>query len=403
MINRSFYPQNHPDLGSDIDARGAFPDNAGMWIHHARQPQTAPPGAWGLVKGVARSFALSLQILPASVRWPVALAYLLARASDSVADAVAVNGQHAGQNDQRLLALDELQAALQTPGAVSSTHLPHVQSLLPHIPPVERRLLASLPTWLDALHALPEADQRLITEVCHPIFSGQRLDLQRFAVDEPPSSAVKALATTDELDDYTFRVAGCVGVFWTQVCEAHLPGWRRADLEPMQRASLAYGQALQLLNILRDTPQDLALGRCYWPQTELAAMGISAEKLAAAVSSQDLATLSCMRPLMAAQGQRIRVGLSLGLAYSSAIGPWRLRVASALPALIGLRTLQDIEQAHLHAWLQPVKVSRRFVRHLMWQCVWAGWTPSGLKNLGLRLGASEPHLHLAALDGKIPA
>jgi farnesyl-diphosphate farnesyltransferase len=387
----------------DIDAHGALPDNAGMSHHPAHRSPPVPAGAWGMVRDVARSFAISLQLLPAPVRWPVALAYLLARASDSVADAVVVDAPTECQNDRRLLALDELQEALHaaTLGVVSP-ELPHVQNLLPHIPLTERRLLATLPTWLDALHRLPVADQQLINGVCGHIFAGQRLDLQRFAMAGAGARTVQALTDLAELDDYTYQVAGCVGPFWTHICEAHLPDWRRADLDQMVRASLAYGQALQLLNILRDTPSDLALGRCYWPHTELSAMAINPDQLAAAVQSQDVSTLQHMQSLMTAQGQRIRVGLSLGLAYSSAIGPWRLRAASALPALIGLRTLQDIESAGLHAWLQPVKVARRFVRHLMWQCVWGGLTPSGLKQQGVRLGASEPHLHLADLDGTMP-
>jgi len=328
------------------------------------------------------------------------LAYLLARASDSVADAVIVDTQTEFQNDQRLLALNELQAALQAPDkGAPPLELNRVHALLPHMPMAERRLLASLPTWLDALHALPETDQQLIIGVCQPIFSGQRLDLQRFAFSGTQADAVQALPTPTELDDYTFKVAGCVGPFWTRICEAHLPGWRQAEMSQMERASLAYGQALQLLNILRDTPQDLLLGRCYWPQTELSARGISPAQLAAAVRSHDVPTLQHIWPLMAAQGQRIRVGLSLGLAYSMAIGPWRLRAASALPALIGLRTLQDIEVAGHGAWLQPVKVPRRFVRHLMWQWVWGGLTPAGLRQQGLRWGASEPHLQLTSLDG----
>jgi farnesyl-diphosphate farnesyltransferase len=264
---------------------------------------------------------------------------------------------------------------------------------------VERRLLVTLPTWLDALHRLPMADRQLIGAVCDHIFAGQRLDLQRFAVAHAGVGTVQSLANLEELEDYTYKVAGCVGPFWTHICEAHLPGWRRADLDQMLSASLAYGQALQLLNILRDTSEDLMLGRCYWPRTDLDQLEIDPQQWATTVRSKDVATLQRLRPLMVAQGQRIRVGLSLGLAYSASIGPWRLRAATALPALIGLRTLQDIEVAGAQAWLQPVKVRRRVVHHLMWQCVWTGLTPSSIKRLGLQLGASEDHLNLPALDG----
>jgi farnesyl-diphosphate farnesyltransferase len=404
LINRSFYPQIQAIHACAIDAHGALPDNAGMSPHPMHRSAHSPPGAWDLVKDVARSFALSLKLLPAQVRWPVALAYLLARASDSVADAVQTGNHARGHNDARLSALDELQQGLHR--AVlghSPTPLPHVQALLPHIPLAERKLLATMPTWLEALGGLPPADQQLIGVVCDHIIQGQRLDLQRFEIPEAGLHAVHALDTDAELEDYTFQVAGCVGAFWSHICEAHLSGWRNAELAPMVSASVAYGQALQRLNILRDTAQDLALGRCYWPLSDLSTLGLSPAQLALAVQTQDLGTLERVRPLIAAQSQRIRMGLSLGLAYSAAIGPWRLRVASALPALIGLRTLKDIEAAGPQAWLHPVKVPRRFVRHVLWRALWAGMSPSGLKHLGQQLGASVAHLNLDALDGTMSA
>ena len=41
-----------------------------------------------LLRGVSRSFYLSLRILPAALREPIGLAYLLARAADTVADKI---------------------------------------------------------------------------------------------------------------------------------------------------------------------------------------------------------------------------------------------------------------------------------------------------------------------------
>jgi farnesyl-diphosphate farnesyltransferase len=46
-----------------------------------------------LLRGVSRSFYLSLRVLPEELRPQVSLAYLLARASDTVADTKAVARQ----------------------------------------------------------------------------------------------------------------------------------------------------------------------------------------------------------------------------------------------------------------------------------------------------------------------
>src|SRR5258706_6701884 len=51
---------------------------------------TPAPQLDSLLKQVARTFYLTLRILPRPVRWRVGLAYLLARATDTVADTSAV-------------------------------------------------------------------------------------------------------------------------------------------------------------------------------------------------------------------------------------------------------------------------------------------------------------------------
>ena len=48
---------------------------------------TAPrPEMSALLRGVSRSFYVSIRLLPAQLRQPVSVAYLLARATDTVAD-----------------------------------------------------------------------------------------------------------------------------------------------------------------------------------------------------------------------------------------------------------------------------------------------------------------------------
>ena len=153
------------------------------------------------------------------------------------------------------------------------------------------------------------------------------------------------MRTTEELEHYTWQVAGCVGSFWSLVCEAHHPGWREAALDRMVDAGVKYGLGLQRLNLLRDTSEDLALGRCYWPDEQLASVGMDAQKLVCAVKDRDMLALIPMLPLMKTWIHQTRAELSLGIAYGNGITSWRLRAASALPALIGLQT--QIGRAHV--------------------------------------------------------
>ena len=122
------------------------------------------------------------------------------------------------------------------------------------------------------------------------IVGGQALDLERFGPANE-GGGVSALANESELDDYTFRVAGCVGVFWTKMSLAHLMRLSPEDEAIFMENGVRFGKALQMINILRDIPEDLRFGRCYIPQEALAEIGLEPSDLL------DDSNLATFRPL----------------------------------------------------------------------------------------------------------
>ena len=60
-----------------------------------------------------------------------------------------------------------------------------------------------------------------------------------------------------------------------------------------------------------------------------------------------------------------RAGLDAGLEYAIAINPARVRVATVLPAMIGVRTLSLLEESGLDALRTRVKVPRSEVRGMI--------------------------------------
>ena len=65
--------------------------------------------------------------------------------------------------------------------------------------------------------------------------------------------------------------------------------------------------------------------------------------------------------------ERAEQGMIAGLEYACAIQPWRVRLATALPALIGARTLALLRAAGARAFTEKVKVSRAEVRQIIFQ------------------------------------
>lgn len=284
-----------------------------------------------LLKDVSRSFYLSLRLLPRPMRRAAGLAYLLARTSDTLADSASAPAA------VRLDSLDQFSASI-TGGEAPDWSDEMVRGI---DDPAERQLLAATPALLENLGHLPVAEVDLIREVVGIIIGGQRLDLQRFghATGECP------LALPDEaaLDDYTWRVAGCVGAFWTRLGHLTLgPGFSKQAHETLVQQAIRYGKGLQLVNILRDLSADLAHGRCYLPVPD---------------PGDKTVLLAAHKQWL----QHARSHVAEGFAYAAALSSRRLRAASVLPAMIARDTLDMLESAGAAVLDRRIKVPRSTV------------------------------------------
>jgi farnesyl-diphosphate farnesyltransferase len=319
-----------------------------------------------LLKSVSRSFYLSLAVLPAAVRPAIGLAYLLARAADTIADTRLIDRR------QRITHLSALRAELDGPERGRLEAIVQAMRSVQHLG-AERALLERLPECLEAYRMLLADDRRQVRRVLDTIIEGMTEDLARFPGED--EGGLAALDTRAELDRYTYLVAGCVGEFWTEVHVAHRPRLRHWDLEKMTELGIRFGKALQLTNVLRDIPRDLRQGRCYLPRQDLALLGLEPKDLLVP------GTGPALRPLLV---DLLNVALDhyeAGWQYTFAIPKreTRMRLACAWPLLIGLRTLDLLAQAP--NWLDPatvLKVPRIRVYGMMAQSVATVWSTRAL-------------------------
>jgi farnesyl-diphosphate farnesyltransferase len=312
-----------------------------------------------LLRHVSRSFDLSIRLLPKGLQAPVAIGYLLARATDTVADTTTLPLNER----QVLLDLMTQSIAAQDPSAEESRELSRLTQAFSaqQTDPHERALMQALPQCLRLLHTLHPDDQASVRQVLGHITRGQHLDMARFG------PGLQALQTEAELSDYTWLVAGCVGEFWTELSGRHLPGYSLLPQAEMMRIGRQYGMGLQRLNIIRDAGADLAGGRCYWPVETLAQAGLTPAMLAQAAQTPNTDTLHALAPLFTQWLDHTQAQLADGMRYALALKPLRLRLASALPALIGARTVALLRQAGPAALNQRVKMPRHEVRALLWR------------------------------------
>jgi farnesyl-diphosphate farnesyltransferase len=276
--------------------------------------------------------------VPAGLRRPVAVGYLLARASDTIADAPGLSP------DERITALDDFASAVR-----GQASLPEIRSTA-GMTPDEQRLVQQLPHCIAALGNLAPADRDDVLVVLGHIVRGQRLDVERFG--NATADAPRSLADA-ELDEYTYLVAGCVGEFWTKLGFRHVHRFADLPADEMLELGRRYGMALQLINVLRDANRDLAIGRRYLPAGEAPHPWI----------------------------ERAQSGLECGMRYTGTLRNARVRIATALPALIGVRTL-----ALLRTQGPGAKVPRAQVRSLLWRILLTLGSNSTLQREFRRVG-----------------
>lgn len=315
-----------------------------------------------LLKRVSRSFYLTLAALPGGLRESMGLAYLFARAADTIADTDLI--ARAKRLELLLCFRAQFVEDRVDPAAVAAIQA----ELLPHQHESgERTLLEQLPACFEVLSSLPDGDQERIRGLMPTLTRGMELDLTFF-----PGDTVKdltALPGLASLDQYTYFVAGCVGEFWTAMTCAHRPALAGWDVEVMSEQGIRFGKGLQLTNVLKDVAKDLQRGRCYLPQPLLAECGLAPADLLRRES------IDRVRPVIRRLAAMAIDHLDVGWAYTMAIPcrEIRLRLACMWPILLAGETLaRVVTSPDLLDNAKSVKVSRGVVYRVMASTILTG-------------------------------
>ena len=285
----------------------------------------------------------------------MSLAYLFARAADTIADTDLID------RPQRLRFLNEYRAQFVL-DQVQWERLKDVQRALSPLQKdsAERVLLERLEDCFRMLQAFTADDRRRVRRLMMTLIRGMEMDLTCFLGDS--AKDLTALKTMEDLDQYTYFVAGCVGEFWTDLMCAHRADLKNWNVSEMSRLGIRFGKGLQLTNIAKDLAHDLQRGRCYVPEPLLADAGLIPSDLL------DHKNVSRFNPVLT-QLIRLAVGhLDQGWAYTMAIprAEIRLRLSCMWPVLSAGESLKTVMNAP--DLLNPavrVKIPRSTVYRIM--------------------------------------
>ncbi len=320
-----------------------------------------------LLEATSRSFYPTLKYLPKQIRGQIGLLYLLARVADTIADS-----KH-GETDFLLKTLHDYNEVAQ--GRSSSlpdfTELSELQTN-----ENEAELLRNVDDVVAGLEVYNKADQKLMLECLDIIVGGQVLDLERFGTANE-GGTISALSSEEQMDDYAFRVAGSVGVFWSKMSLEHLITLPAEKEKEFLEKGIRFGKALQMINILRDIPEDLRFGRCYIPEQGLSRYNLKPEDL---MSHENI---DSFRPLYDEYLDITSDHLNAAVEYIGMLPEkqFRLKASTMLPVLIGQRTVTLLRTGNILNSEERIKVTREEIKSYARKLPRALIIPGGVRRL----------------------
>lgn len=260
-----------------------------------------------LVK-TSRTFALSIPVLPEPTRREVMIAYLLFRIADTFEDAAD------WPPERRIEALRDFQDLLRDFSPDKANRLAGqwtADGVSPHAG--YRQLIAETPFVLDAFFGLEPEAVACVGEHVWRSAEGMAGFVGR------ADGGVLVLNDLQDLRDYCYAVAGIVGEMLSELFLL-----RREILVPvapyLSERAAAFGEALQLVNILKDAAVDVTEGRSFLPR---------------GVPRSDVFALA---------RRDLRVAAEYTLALQRAGAPRGLVEFCALPTELAWATLRKVEE-----------------------------------------------------------
>ena len=203
-----------------------------------------------ILSSVSRTFALTIPLLPSAIEKVVGNTYLLCRIVDTIEDAADLLPQ-----TKQHLSLLFLDAVLEK-SLVASFVEPCLKALSDYGNQDELDLIAHTPTVLRILHTCSKEDQEAVSRCVSIMSEG----MSRFHGKQ----TVAGLKDLNEFERYCYVVAGVVGELLTTIFRNHSPRFAK-NIQGQEALAIAFGQALQMTNILKDSPEDRARGVSWMP------------------------------------------------------------------------------------------------------------------------------------------
>jgi len=203
------------------------------------------------LRGVSRTFALTIPQLPAELSPVVGNAYLLCRIADTIEDEPALNVEQKRYFSQQFIRVVAAKEGAQGFADALYPLLSH-QTLA-----AEGELIKNSARVIRLTHGFSSTQRAAMGRCITTMANG----MSRFQSMKSPSG----LKDMSHMDSYCYCVAGVVGEMLTELyCE--YSNKINKNREHMMELAVSFGQGLQMTNILKDIWDDRERGVCWLPQ-----------------------------------------------------------------------------------------------------------------------------------------
>tara|TARA_Y100001960_G_C14451287_1_gene717395 strand:- start:57 stop:776 length:720 start_codon:yes stop_codon:yes gene_type:complete len=181
------------------------------------------------------------------------------------------------------------------------------------------------------------------------------------------------LEDENELEEYCYFVAGCVGEMLCKVFCVELPRLSEESRRIMNETAVSFGLGLQITNIAKDFLVDRKRGWSYIPRSVIVNCGLTVEEFSSGESTEK--SLKVVKYLLNKTLGHLRDALRFTLALPRTAV--RLRLFCIWPLWMALETVAVLNNnCDLLASEDPVKISRSTVKKILRNtpCIaWSNW------------------------------
>ncbi len=281
--------------------------------------------------GVSRTFALSIQALPADLRDAICVAYLLCRVVDTVEDdrrkTPQVRGALFDMFDRVLSEAREGDGS----SAVDFEEAARAAEL--GVTDHEKTLCHGAGSVFRTFASLPDPQREAIFPSVLEMSRGMRSYSER--ADREGGLKLRDL---EDLEKYCYYVAGTVGELLTALFALSTPV-DEATRAAVDERAVSFGLGLQLVNILKDVAEDALRGDCFLPQKQAAEHGLELASIMA--PSERSKGLALLRSVSARARQHLDNAEEYTLLWPSVAG--EIRLFCTVPLALALATLREVE------------------------------------------------------------